>query len=136
VEFDGSVKPFTNAAIDFNGDYQHATYTAPAYSGYDNNTVVRAPTFKFFLTGTYVGMRYSDLQNLQVLPSYETLDIGLATIFNERYEVLFTGTNVTNSLGVTEGNPRATGTTGVVGDIGQYRAIYGAQYLVTARMHF
>ncbi len=48
-------------------------------------------------------------QNLQPLPEYTTLDVGASLVMNNGLEIRFTGANVTNTLGITEGNSRVVG---------------------------
>src|SRR3546814_866248 len=105
--------------------YQHGKYTAGG-PGITGNQVLRQPDFQaratpsytidtpiggltLYATGTFVTKRYADLQNLQPLPGYETLDIGASFEFENGMTLAFTGTNVTNTLGITEGNSRVVG---------------------------
>ena len=59
-----------------------------------------------FLTYTHVGLRYSDIANQQVLPAYGTLDAGIVSEIGDHFEFRVQGTNLTNELGLTEGNAR------------------------------
>jgi outer membrane receptor protein involved in Fe transport len=57
-----------------------------------------------FVTYTYVGARTSDPSGLQPIGTYNTLDFGVVAAVNPNWEVRVQGTNLTNELGLTEGN--------------------------------
>jgi iron complex outermembrane receptor protein len=59
--------------------------------------------------GTYIGDRWADQANLSCLPSYKTLDLGALASIGANWEVPVAATNLTNELGLTEGNSRLTG---------------------------
>lgn len=69
----------------------------------------------FYGTYSYVGKRYSDLENQQVLPSFEKLDAGVVANIGDHIKVQLVGDNLTDKLALTEGNPRALGS-GASGD--------------------
>jgi iron complex outermembrane receptor protein len=128
LTYELAVRPMTNLQIALSGDLQRAYYV-----GYNNalnpningNAEVRQPneqfrltpsysiplgdnTLKFYGTWSYVGLRYSDQQSTQILPSYQTIDAGAILEIGEKLEFRLTGTNLTNELGITEGNVHAT----------------------------
>lgn len=129
VEFELAVRPLTNLQVTLSGDWQHSEYRDnPAISG---NDVQRQPKLQFRLTpsyriplgdtalgetdlklyGTYthIGDRWADQANLSYLPSYKTFDIGALASLGANWEVRLSATNLTNELGLTEGNSRLTG---------------------------
>ena len=136
--FEGAWRPFTNFQLSFSGDYEDGKYTG--FEGIDSSTgtsdngnqLQRQPKFqsrltpsyriptswgsiKMYGTYSYIGKRYSDIQNQQVLPSFNTLDAGILAVVGEKLEFRLTGTNLNNTLGLTEGDNRILGTTsGVV----------------------
>ena len=136
--FDMAWRPLANFQIAFSGDYQNGKYSG--FQGIDSSTgksdngnqLQRQPRFQARLTpsyripaewgsiklyGTYtnIGQRYSDIQNQQVLPSYHTLDAGVLANIGDKLEFRLSGTNLTNTFGLTEGDNRLLGTTsGVV----------------------
>ena len=57
-----------------------------------------------FATYTYVGSRASDPSGLQPIGTINTLDFGVVADFNRNWEIRVQGTNLTNELGLTEGN--------------------------------
>jgi iron complex outermembrane receptor protein len=124
VEFELAVRPVENLQVTLTGDYQKSKYRDnPAISG---NDVQRQPNLQFRLTpsyriplgdnavklyGTYthIGARWADQANLSYLPSYKTLDMGALASIGDKWEVRVAATNLTNELGLTEGNSRLTG---------------------------
>ena len=57
-----------------------------------------------FSTYTYVGPRTSDASGLQPIGTFNTLDFGVVAAVGSIWEVRVQGTNLTNELGLTEGN--------------------------------
>lgn len=132
AEFEGELRPVDNLAIGFNATAFRARFRdidAGVANGVQNGyRVPRQPSFQarispaytipfdggdFTLFGAYthVGARFSDIQNLQKLPSYDTLDLGAAVKFDQ-FEIQVAANNLTNTLALTEGNARIIGTTG------------------------
>lgn len=132
AELEGSLRPVRNLSIDFNATAFQARFRdidAGVANGVQNGfKVPRQPDFQarispsytipfngadFTLFGayTYVGARFSDIQNLQELPSYQTVDLGASVKF-DKLELQLTASNLTNALALTEGNARIIGTTG------------------------
>lgn len=66
-------------------------------------------------TVSYIGDRFSDIENLQPLPSFTKLDAGIVFVINDRFTFQVTGDNLTDTIGLTEGNPRAIGSTAPTG---------------------
>ncbi len=65
-----------------------------------------------FASYDYVGNRYSDVENQQGLPEYGKLDAGVALTIEKRLTLQVTADNLTNEIGLTEGNPRVLGSQG------------------------
>jgi len=57
-----------------------------------------------FVTYTYVGKHWEDMAGLQPLGTFDTLDAGVIAAFGRNWELRVQGTNLTNELGLTEGN--------------------------------
>ena len=124
LEFETTVRPVSNFDITFSGDIARAKYVD---SGpLTGKKVARMPgsefrltpsyriptdlgTFRVFGTYTRIAHRYSDAPNTQFLPGYGTLDLGAAASLADGLDLRLSITNVTNTLGLTEGNPRASG---------------------------
>jgi hypothetical protein len=56
-----------------------------------------------------VGSRYGDLIEQQPLGSYYDLSFGVQAMVGQHWEYSVTGTNMTNQIGITEGNARLFG---------------------------
>lgn len=124
VEFELAVRPIKNLQVTLTGNYQESEYREnPAIAG---NNVQRQPklqyrlspsyripmgdnSLKFYGTYSYVGDRWADQANLSYLPSYKTFDAGVLAQVGEHWEFRLAGTNLSNELGLTEGNSRLTG---------------------------
>jgi outer membrane receptor protein involved in Fe transport len=124
VEFELALRPIKGLQLQLTGDWQDSTYKDnPAIAG---RQVQRQPKFqyrfspsyrlpvgehalKFYGTYSHIGARWADQANTQYLPKYDTLDLGVLLEWSDRWEVRVTGTNVTNELGLTEGNSRLVG---------------------------
>ena len=65
-----------------------------------------------FATLQYTGDRFSDPENQQLLPRFYQLDAGVSVEVAERIRLQVTGNNLTNEIGLTEGNPRIIGSQG------------------------
>ncbi|MDB5908176.1 MAG: TonB-dependent receptor [Massilia sp.] len=124
VEFEVALRPLSNLQLTLTGDYQESKYRDnPAIAG---NDVQRQPKLQFRFTpsyriplgdnelklyGTYtqIGERWADQANLSYLPSYHTFDAGILASLGRNWEVRLSATNLTNELGLTEGNSRLIG---------------------------
>jgi len=60
-----------------------------------------------YLSFHQVGKRYADSSNTIILPSYHTLDIGARYQISPSLSANLSVQNVTNTIGLTEGNPRS-----------------------------
>lgn len=74
-----------------------------------------------YLAYYYAGSRYVDSANKTTMPAFHTLSAGVTLRFSERLSLLLTGTNLTNEVGLTEGNPRVDSLVGQ----GTREAVYG-----------
>jgi outer membrane receptor protein involved in Fe transport len=90
---------------------------------------------KLYGTYTYVDKRFQDTSNLQPLPSYEKVDAGISVDVGENINLLVVGDNLTDEIGLTEGNPRVSGT-GVVNNVIVARPIQGRSYLASVTYRF
>lgn len=124
VEFEGQLRPFENFDIHLTGNFVDAEYRD--FGDNSGNRVRRQPKtqfrltptyfipgswadFRVFLTWTHVGDRFSDIENQQPLPSYDTLDFGAVAYVGTNWELRLQGINVTDELALTEGNARVIG---------------------------
>lgn len=63
-----------------------------------------------WVTYEYIGNHYGDMLQQQPLGQYHDLAFGIAADVGERWEFHLQGTNLTNEIGLTEGNSRLLGT--------------------------
>ncbi|UJX24946.1 TonB-dependent receptor [Pseudoalteromonas sp. CF6-2] len=88
-------------------------------SEFNGNQITRTPELQFRLTPeyksdnfqaaitwAYIGERYSDTANQFALPAYQTWDFFSEFTMNEQLSLQLEIKNLTNTLGLTEGNPR------------------------------
>jgi outer membrane cobalamin receptor len=87
---------------------------------------------RVFIAGEYVGFRHSDPANTQPLPAYFTLDAGVVAQWSSGLEVRLQGGNLTNRIGLTEGNPRVLDS-GIVEGLEMVRSIAGRQVSLALR---
>ena len=90
------------------------------------------------MTYTHAGLRYEDIANQQILPAYFTLDAGVVAEVGEHFEMRLQGSNLTNELGLTEGNARiAVGSgSGIANNFEMARPIFGREVNVQLRYKF
>jgi iron complex outermembrane recepter protein len=121
-------------------------------SQYDGNYVQRTPqlmyaiqpTYDFpnrwgaaYLRYEYTGKIYTDVGNGLALPGYGVLSIGSNVNFTDRVNLNLNVWNVTNKLGLTEGNPNS-GISETVGFTGYFyaRGIAGTNATATLTYKF
>ncbi len=158
TDFEARYTPIEHLSFDLSGDWQHATYSGfnagTAGGDYTGLTLQRQPRLQFrltpeyelpmdwgslrvFMTYTHVGLRYSDPANQQVLPAYYTLDAGIVSEIGHNFEVRLQGSNLTNQLGLTEGNARIPlGGSGVSNNLEMARPIFGREVNIQLRYKF
>ncbi|MBV8145828.1 MAG: TonB-dependent receptor, partial [Gammaproteobacteria bacterium] len=155
--FTGTVTPFQNFTIRLVGDYMDGHYqdyvgcapytdifghhqcadingapiqrqpkwhgmVTPSYTVPWNNGDVTA-----FLTYEYVGQRYEDITGLQPLGTYYMLSAGIVANVGRNWQFRVQGTNLTNQIGLTEGNARKTGAATGIGNVLLARPIEGQE---------
>lgn len=124
MELDADITPAAHWKVEVRGTWQDGRYRG--FGDNSGNRIVRQPNVQVSLspayttridraevklraTYTYVGARFSDVENQQRLPSYATMDAGLyAKLDNGLYADLV-AQNLFNAFGLTEGNTRALG---------------------------
>jgi len=160
VNVEGQWHPIPQFRLDISGDWVHAVYTSytsvtSAGASYTGNILQRQPRLqfritpsyeipmvfgglRFFATYSHVGLRYDDIANQQILPEYYTLDAGGVAEIGHNFEVRLQGTNLTNQIGLTEGNARvALGSgSGIVNNFEMARPIFGREVTLQLRYKF
>lgn len=122
---------------DINGNHQ--------CSPIDNAPIQRQPKFQIRVTPSYkvdmasigdvtgyvtyehVGQRYEDITGLQPLGSYYMLAAGVVANLSDHWQLRLAGTNLTNQIGLTEGNARKTGAEAGVNGVILARPIQGRE---------
>jgi outer membrane receptor protein involved in Fe transport len=152
VGFEAQWRPIDQLSFNLTGDWQHAQYRGFTGSATNNDELQRQPKLHFrftpeyhvpmpwgdlrlFTTYTYVGQRFSDPGNTQVLPKYYTLEAGIVAGIGQNFEVRLQGTNLTDQIGLTEGNARVQ-TAGIAGGFEMARPIFGREGQVQLRYKF
>jgi outer membrane receptor protein involved in Fe transport len=138
---------------DFQGCFIYTSITNQQVCGAINgNQLARLPKFQVRLTpsdsqsfnwGTlteqltyeHIGKRFQDESNLTPLPAYSDLGFGVDAMIGEKLELRVLGSNITNELGLTEGNARFGGNT-VQNNVGFGRSILGREINVTAKYYW
>ncbi len=98
------------------------TYQDPKYSDFGDNTdnqvrripklyATITPSFNqgpvtIFASARHYGERYTDDANTGILPAFTEFNAGLTYRLSNRFTVGANGSNLTNTIGLTEGNPR------------------------------
>ncbi len=89
-----------------------------------------------FLTYEYAGQRYEDQTGLQPLGTFYTLGAGLVADVGPDWQFRLQGTNLTNAIGLTEGNARITGASSGIGGVLMARPLTGREVYVQAKYRF
>jgi outer membrane cobalamin receptor len=152
IEFDASYHSASGFGFIGNAVLEDAKTDTPHIPKFDGKDAQRIPSYQVRFTPTYtarfsdksditvygtyeaIGKRYSDLENTQLLPAYATLSAGLRAKA-DGYMLQISGDNLTNSHGLTEGNPRFTSSdpTAALPDV---RPIFGRSYRVSVSYAF
>ena len=89
-----------------------------------------------FVTYEYVGQRFEDQTGLQPLGTYYMLSAGIVANINRNWQFRVQGTNLTNQIGLTEGNARKAGAATGIGDVLLARPIEGQEINFTVYYKF
>jgi outer membrane receptor protein involved in Fe transport len=87
------------------------------------------------LTYEHIGQHYQDNTGLLPLHSYYDLGAGIDARIGESWELRLLGSNLTNQIGLTEGNARFGGNT-VQNSVGFGRSIVGREVNLTAKYYW
>ena len=88
-----------------------------------------------YLTYEHIGQHYQDGTGLNPLGSYYDIGAGVVADIGENWEFRVAGTNLTNQLGLTEGNARVGGNA-VQNGVGFGRSIEGREVNIQAKYKF
>jgi len=132
--------------------YNNINTGLPTCGSANGNQLARLPNYQIRLTPsdtqsfdwgtvteqvTYenIGKRFQDDTNLTELPSYYDLAFGVDAMYGEHWELRVLGSNLTNQLGLTEGNARFGGNT-IQNNVGFGRSIEGREVNVTLKYYW
>lgn len=135
LEFEAAWRPARWAGLNLTGVLQKSKVTTKGVTGpsaalyaaevasYNGNRPERTPSINFTLSPVYyladnkgevalsyhhIGNRFADLANSIELPAYKTVDIALRYELTPKITLNASVQNLTNTIGLTEGNPRAS----------------------------
>ena len=89
-----------------------------------------------FLTYEHIGDRNEDITGLTPLGTYYMLGAGIIANVSRHWQFRVQGTNLTNQLGITEGNARKLGQAAGIGGILLARPIEGQEINFTVYYKF
>jgi outer membrane receptor protein involved in Fe transport len=153
VELEGVIEPLEALAIAFTITQQDPEYTSFTGASLDNTgnqirripkSMIRlTPTFYFaddrgriYATWTSVGKRFSNDENTIKLPSYDKVDAGIGFDFSDIVSLQLNVDNLTDEVGLTEGNPRTDLGAGGIGELYNARPLFGRSYKASVTYHF
>jgi len=166
VDFIGTVTPIEHLKLQVVGDYMDGKYSHyngcakyidifgnPQCAQITGAPLQRQPKFQIRLTPSYmfvapwgdvtgyvtyehVGQRYEDITGGQPLGTYYMLGAGIVASVQKNWELRVSGTNLTNQIGLTEGNARKLGQAAGIGGVLLARPIEGQEINFTAQYKF
>lgn len=146
IELEGEYQPIDALGIRFSITQQDPTYEGftGSAAGNTGNVIRRipktmariTPTYTFmdgaaraYFTYTYAGKRFANDENSIVLPKYSKLDAGVMFDVGTNWTFQVTGDNLTDEVGLTEGNPRTDLGSGGIGNIYMVRPLFGRSFM-------
>jgi hypothetical protein len=166
IDLNGYVNPFKHATIRVVGDWMQGHYNgaancepyftingAAACAAINGAPLQRQPDFQVrvtpsyaiptnwgvvsaWVTYEYVGKRYEDTFGLQPLGTYSEVGAGVVADVGSHWEFAVRGTNLTNTIALTEGNSREAGVSLGVNNVLLGRALFGREINFSARYKF
>ena len=166
IDFNGYVRPFKGATVRVVGDwmdghYRDASACVMTFNGlgqqfcanYDGAPLQRQPKFQVrvtpsysvpadwgvvtaWVTYEYVGQRYEDQTGQQPLGSYDMLGGGVIADVGDHWEFAVRGSNLTNTIALTEGNARRGGAEAGINGVILARPYFGREINFSAKYNF
>ncbi|MEX2125857.1 MAG: TonB-dependent receptor [Woeseia sp.] len=153
LELEGVYEPVETVAVQFSVTLQDPEYRNFFGASLDNSgnqvrriprLMIRAvPSIQFaggrgraFLSLSHSGERFANDENTIELPSYLKMDAGVQYAFNERWTAQLNVDNLSNEVGLTEGNPRTDVGASGVGQLYNARALFGRSLAFSVRYNF
>lgn len=156
LEIDLNLKPVDFLTIDAMGVFQSPNLSKVRLNGvatpaYNGKVPERTPQTLYTITPSfhlpndlgevyfrykYIGKIYADAGNGLALPSYTVLSAGFSVNVTPELNINVSADNLTNEVGLTEGNPRQGQTQSVVGGYFYGRGIAGRNVVASATLRF
>lgn len=166
LDFNGTWSPTENLHLKLVADYMNGQYThhnacAPITDvngntfcvSFNGAPIQRQPKVRYlfmpsytlptswgnitgFLTWEHAGQRYEDQTGLQPLGTFHTLGAGLVADVGADWQFRLQGSNLTNAIGLTEGNARITGSSAGIGGVLMARPLTGREVYFQAKYRF
>jgi outer membrane receptor protein involved in Fe transport len=153
VELEGTYFPMDVVSINFAITLQDPKYTDFMGATVDNTgnqirripeSIVRiTPSYSFanesvrlYATYSRIGRRFSNDENTIELPSYAKVDAGLQWVASDALTLQLSGDNLTDEVGLTEGNPRTDLGAAGIGALYNARPLFGRSWQLAATWRF
>ncbi len=160
IEVEALVRPSRYFDVSFQATYQDPQYkgfvftsAAGVVTNYDGKQLIRVPKFALRVVPAVnlfndrvraeleierYSTRYPDIANSQKLPSFTQLNFNLRAALTDAFSLGLNINNLTNTLGLTEGNPRAGEFNASDGNAKYFlaRPNFGRTFRVTAGYRF
>ena len=153
LEVEGVYEPAEGVALRFAATLQDPQYRKFSGTSVDNSgnrvrripqTMLRlAPSVAFaggrgrlFISFSHYGKRYANDENTIELPDYIELDAGVQYAFNDTWSAQLNVNNLSDEVGLTEGNPRTDMGTSGIGQLYNARTLFGRSLTFAVRYSF
>jgi iron complex outermembrane recepter protein len=153
IELEGVWEPIDVLSVNFSITQQEPEYRDFTGAEVDNTgnqirripkTMIRlTPTFSFasyrgrvYATWQHVGKRYSNDENTIVLPEYDKFDAGVIYDFTDALTLQLKVDNLTDEVGLTEGNPRTDVGASGIGAVYNARPLFGRSWELNGTVRF
>jgi outer membrane receptor protein involved in Fe transport len=147
------LEPIDTVAVRFSVTLQDPEYRHFSGAALDNNgnrvrriprTMVRVVPSISFAGGrgrasvafAYYGRRYANDENTIELPSYTKLDAGVEYALNDSWTAQLNVDNLSNEVGLTEGNPRTDVGASGIGQLYNARPLFGRSLMLAFHYSF
>jgi iron complex outermembrane recepter protein len=153
LEVEGVYEPVKTVAVQFSltlQDPEYRNFTGASLNNSGNRVrriprlMARAvPSIEFaggrgraFVSLAHFGERFANDENTIKLPSYLKLDAGVEYAFSEHWAAQFNVDNLSDEVGLTEGNPRTDVGSSGVGQLYNARPLFGRSVAFAVRYNF
>jgi outer membrane receptor protein involved in Fe transport len=153
IELEGVYEPVESVSVEFSVTLQHPEYRGFTGTSIDNsgNRVRRIPRSmlrlepslafadgrgRAYVALAHYGERYANDENTIRLPSYLEVDAGVEYRFSEAWSAQLNVDNLSNEVGLTEGNPRTDVGSSGIGQIYNARPLFGRSLSLAVRYRF